>query len=206
MADSTDSTSPIATPADAPLVERTDLSPEALTTVQSIGAVAAGAAVIPQILAQILSTINVSREVAVAVNNYTGNDLINPAYYIVSGKLVNTASTVSAGMANFVSACRTTGAARGTVAVVTYELSNSNYRLAIYWSVPFGYAAHSNVLYLCLVDKSTLTDVRLYSELNEKAVNASAGSFSNTDSGYLLEAVMGTGGQATLNLSIKPQS
>lgn len=206
MADSTASTSPVTTPADAPIVECTDLSPDALTTVQAIGIIAAGAAQIAQYLAQILSSINVSREIAVAVNNYTGNDLINPKYHIHSGKLVNTALTVPAGKANFISGSRTSGAARGTVAVVTYELDKTDYRLAIYWSVPFGYAAHSNVLYLCMVDKGTATDEKLYEKLNDKAVKASAGSFSNTDSGYLLEAVMGTGGQATLNLSIKPQS
>ncbi|MBL8679889.1 MAG: hypothetical protein JNK05_12020 [Myxococcales bacterium] len=203
MASPTPATPTTATAANPALVESTELSPEALTTVQAIGVVVAGAATIAQTLAQILSTINVSREIAIAVNNYTGNDLINPKYYIESGKLVNTALTIPAGKANFISGSRTSGAARGTVAVVSYELQNTNYRLAIYWSVPFGYAAHDNVLYLRMMDKDTDTDEKLYDKMNDKAVKASLGTFTNQDSGYVLQGVMGTGGQATLNISIK---
>lgn len=168
---------------------------------------AAGAAAIGAILTRMLQEINLDREIAIAISNFTSdNKLKDPKYYIESGKIVDAALTVDTGKAEFVSASKTSGAATGSVAVITYQISHTSYRLAILWSVPFDYNLYENVFNFKIVDAGTATDVNLYNDMYNGAAKATDGAYKVTDKGFKVKGTMGTGGQATLNISFKTDS
>lgn len=174
--------------------------------------VAAGAAAVGALLASLLSDLNYSRELAMAIENYTDKKLHHPQFYIESGKVEDVPAEVTAGDADAVTASKTSGAARGSVGVISYDIENSDgtskYKLAVLWSIPFGYATHQNLFNFALLDIGTATDSHLYTSMLASAAKAVSGEFEIQDKnkGFKVKGVMGTGGQAALDVHFKNYS
>jgi hypothetical protein len=161
------------------------------------------AAAIAQALSTIISQIDMSRVIAISISNLLATDLTNPAYYTESGKLEDPPLEVQAGQANFIAGSKTSGAAAGTVGIISYKIKGTNNRLVVLWSVPFSYASYENRFYFKIVDDGRNIDNDLYLSMYSDAVKATDGTFSVKDSGYKIKGVMGDGGTATLTMQIK---
>ncbi len=171
--------------------------------------VAAGSPSIDPALSYLLGELDAKREIAMAISNFTGGALTNPQHYIEYGSTAEIALQVGAGQANALLAFETPGMSDGTSAVVTYDIEDSNgdseYKLALLWSIPFGYAKHSNRFNFALLDNSAQIDQDLYEQMLKGAANAAHGKFGIEDQtkGFQVSGVMSTGGQATFKVEFR---
>jgi hypothetical protein len=164
-------------------------------------------------LEKILNSMNVIRKIAIAIVNNTEKKLINPKYYLEDGEIKRTDLTIYEKEVGFVASRKTEYSVFGTWGVVTYEIENTNKKLAIMWSVPYNYSIYENWFKLAIINLDNQTNKNLLDDMyynkgmtKGKVKNAASGSQTWQQEGYILEGIMGTGGSATLNMSIKTDS
>lgn len=174
--------------------------------------VAAGSPAIDSALAYLLEQLDAPREIAMAISNFTGGTLANPQHYIERGVIEETPLQIDAGQANALAALKTVGTSTGTAAVVAYDIHDSSgdsqYKLAVLWSIPADYAKHSNQFNFALLDAGAQIDNDLYERLLKGAANASQGEFGIKDKakGFQVSGVMSTGGQASCKVELRDYS
>lgn len=172
--------------------------------------VAAGSPSIDSALSYLLGELDAKREVAMAISNFTSGNLINPQHYIVSGTIVEMPLQIDAGQANALLAIKPVGVSAGTAAVVTYDIEDpsgdSQYKLAVLWSVPFDYAKHGNRFNFALLDVGAEIDQDLYAQMLKGAVNALHGEFGIKDNGFQVNGVMSTDEQASFKVGLRNYS
>lgn len=171
--------------------------------------VAAGSPSIDLALSYLLGELDAKREIAMAISNFTGGALANPQHYIERGSTAEMALQIDAGQADALLAFEPPGMSDGTSAVVTYDIEDSNgdgeYKLAVLWSIPFGYAKHSNRFNFALLDIGAQIDQDLYKQMLKGAANAAHGKFGIKDEGkgFQVSGVMSTGGQASFKVEFR---
>ncbi|MCC5667317.1 hypothetical protein LC653_26400 [Nostoc sp. CHAB 5784] len=160
-------------------------------------------------LEEILNSMNVIRKIAIAIANNTEKKLINPKYYLEDGEIKRTDLTIYEKEVGFVASRKTEYSVFGSWGVVTYEIENTNKKLAIMWSVPFDYVLYENWFKLAIINLNNQTDKNLLDDMyynkgmtKGKVKKAATGSETWQQEGYILQGIMGTGGSATLNMSI----
>ncbi len=172
----------------------------------------AGAAAVVMILNKLLDTMGSGTvKIAMAVNNFTGYDLVSPKYALYSGSVVDTALYIPKGKAGFFTAQKNWGT-YGTFGVLTYDLQGTDRRLAIMWSIPHSMnVASQNYFKLSVISNKTPANPALYDDMlwNQHKLTigdcaaAANGSDGWTNGDYRLEGVMGTASICTLNSSLK---
>jgi cytotoxic protein len=176
------------------------------------GVVIAGAALVITLLSDLLQALSADRKVAIAINNYTDRALAHPHAFTDSGGIHSINLEVAGGLAGFISAEKTKGPiARGTVGVVGYILKGLHLKLVIMWQVPFDYTLYSNYFKLAVISSHIAIDKTLFKDMYfdkhqitlGNAQKAEGGTGIRHCSGYELEGVMGSSGEATLNTSIR---
>lgn len=169
--------------------------------------VAAGSPSIDPLLYALLTQMNAEREIALAISNFTGGNLTNPKQYIVHGVVEEMPLQIDAGQANALAALKTVATSTGTAAVATYDIEgasgDSQYKLAVLWSIPFDYAEHSNQFNFALLDIGAQVDNDLYERMLKSAAKASQGEFGIKDKGFQVSGVMSTGGQAPFKVEFR---
>lgn len=164
-------------------------------------------------LEEILNSMDVIRKIAIAIANNTEKKLINPKYYLENGEIPRADLTIYEKEVGFVASRKTEYSTFGTWGVVTYQIENTNKKLAIMWSVPFNYTIYENWFKLAIINLDNQTDKNLLYDMyynkgmtKGKVKKASTGSETWQQEGYILQGIMGTGGSATLNISIRATS
>lgn len=161
------------------------------------------------LLAPILGAINSDRKVGVAIqNSLPASDLINPAWFISSGKIVDPALDVKSGQSRLISASKRESTATGAAGVISYDISGvSNRRLMVLYSLPYDYNLYSNH-YTALVLDSNMNsaDSTAFNALYNVAtvVDRTLSSQVIKSYGYYTASVMGNGGEARAGIEIFP--
>jgi hypothetical protein len=172
--------------------------------------VKAGAEIVGKILTELLNYLGkIDRKVAIAVNNYPAEGLRMPKAACWSGDIVDTTLRIEGDRAGFMTAQKKWGA-YGTAGVLTYDISGTDQKMAVMWSVPKG-IGYKNWFKLSVVANDVPTNVALFDDMyydkgkltSGKCAPADKGSAAWTDHGWRLEGVMGTSGECTLNTSIE---
>ncbi|XDV17129.1 hypothetical protein PO909_016542 [Leuciscus waleckii] len=114
----------------------------------------------------------VIRHVTIVITNLTDNYcLINPKVHLVSGQTFNPPQpTVRPLETEVCTFCKTSGTARGSVGVLTYDLFEQKRKdyietLAIMFSVPYDYNLYSNWFAVGIYPKERNCDRCLYKEM-----------------------------------------
>ena len=160
-------------------------------------------------LEEILCSMNVIRKIAIAIANDTEKELINPKYYLEHGEIKRADLHIYEKEVGFVASRKTEYSTFGTWGVVTYEIKNTNKKLAIMWSVPYNYGIYENWFKLSIINLDSQTDKNLLDDMyynkgmtKGKVKKAATGSETWQQEGYILQGIMGTGGSATLNIQL----
>lgn len=183
----------------------------------AISTIIAGADALAGLIGQLLNAIGSAiRRLAIGINNHTDKKLIKPKYYLFSGKIEAASLEVEGKRCGAVGASKTAGpVATGAVGVISYEIEGTPHRLAIMYSVPFDYTWYSNWFKLGIISKNTATNHDLYVDMYYDKGELTSGNAARADEGYAewhvekdgityhLEGVMGNGGVATMNTSLK---
>lgn len=134
---------------------------------------------------------------------------MNPKYYLEHGEIKRADLTIYEKEVGFVASRKTEYSTFGTWGVVTYEIENTDKKLAIMWSVPYNYGFYENWFKLSIINLNNQTDKNLLDDMyynqgmtKGKVKKAATGSETWQQEGYILQGIMGTGGSATLNMSI----
>lgn len=184
---------------------------------KAISAVAAGAGALSGLIGQLLNAIgSAQRRLAIGINNHTDKKLTKPKFYIFSGKIEAVSLEVGGKLCGAIGASKTAGpVARGAVGVVSFDIEGTPHRLAIMYSVPFDYNLYSNWFKLGIISKNIETNHDLYDDMYYDRGKLTSGYAAKADKGYAewhvtkdgityhLEGVMGNGGVATMNTSLK---
>lgn len=158
------------------------------------------------ILTPLMQAINSDRKLGVVVQNNLATDLIGPAYYIESGKIVDPPLSIAAGKNIPFTASKRESTTTGAVGVVTFNIKGTSDKLAILYSVPFDYNLYGNQFSAQVISGSLATNKDLYDSLYKTSNAASretAGKLVKTR-GYYVGSIMGNGGEAKQGVEIYP--
>ncbi len=171
--------------------------------------VAAGSPSIDPALEYLLGNLTNKRKIAMAISDFTSGALVNPQQYVEHGAIEEAPLQIDAGQANVLVAFEVLGTSDGTAAVATYDIKDSEgdseYKLAVLWSIPSGYAKHSNRFNFALLDVGAGIDQDLYQQMFKGAASAEDGEFGIEDQakGFQVSGVMSTGGEATFKVEFR---
>lgn len=163
--------------------------------------VAAGSAAIGAALSALLSGVETDRQVAIGLSNFLTSKLKHPKFTCSSGGVNEMPLEIEPDMADAFVGEKTNGSLYGTEGVATYDIDGTSHKVAIYWSIPLSYAEYKNKFNLAIVD--THASAALIRQLAGTSIAADHGFYSVDQEGFKIEAVMGTKGCATLNVTLK---
>lgn len=108
-------------------------------TIAAIGALVGAGSALTQLLAQ-LSAEQAGRDwrsCAIGIQNETEHSLIEPAYWLYSGRVTDYTRGGDPGHDAGVAADKLPGELKGSVGVMTYKIEGTGHKVAFLWSVPF---------------------------------------------------------------------
>ena len=165
-----------------------------------------GLASLGQIIAE---QMNVDRKATVYLVNHSKHELTHPKTYFYSGGSVSLPPKVPVGEGVVFGVKKSDNASYGVVGVVTYDIQNSNFRLAICFSVPYDQLSYENWFKIQIINKNTPTDKSLYEDMyynyHQKTLGdiaRAADGYASWRNGFLMEGAMGNAGTCELKLRI----
>lgn len=155
----------------------------------------------------IADQINVNRSATIWLQNDSKHLLANPKTYFVSGGSVSLPREVRSGGKSVFAVKKSDGAAAGAVGVITYDIVDSNFRLAILYSVPYDYNLYENWFKFQIISNNTPTDKALYEDMyynyGKKTLGPAAAAkngYAKWVNGFVMQGTMGTTGNCNLKL------
>lgn len=171
------------------------------------GVLLAGTTLLTDVMNKLLSALSSvgNRAAAIGIDNYTNINLIDPEQYLYSGQMYKPpAPEIQGGKADACCFTKTSGAARGTVGVLTYVLQGRGQKLAILWSVPYDYGSYSIWYDVQVISQSKPTNYDLYSDMYYGDPMVAGTNISKVSNGFKLNAACGTVSDCMIRVSINP--
>lgn len=149
------------------------------------------------------SEVEVKSACALGINNYSQSQLIAPHVHIDSGvSAVDPPNIVDPQMASPSLFCKRKYSLKGSAGVLTYDIKDTQYMLAVLWSVPFSETVMENSFNALVLSKSECNS-ELFKRLYREARRASQGESAREDSGFQVTARMDTDSRAVLVVDLR---
>jgi hypothetical protein len=126
-------------------------------------------------LAKLVKALPLERTCAIGIKNFTDHELIHPSFYTYSGKIVAYNHRGEPKHDVGIAAEKSSGAAVGTVAVASYQIKNTNKRIALMWSVPFDWNLYSSWFKGAIIKADQDTNYDLYEDMYYNYHNITSG-------------------------------
>jgi hypothetical protein len=176
----------------------------------------AGSALLLQTISAALAALNVNRKVSIGLNNHLKQDLIEPKYFCLMGKITEIPLVIPAGEADRIIAGQSESEATGAVGLVAYRIKDTRLRLVIMFSVPFDQVSYENWFKLSIVSDEVGIDEKLYDDMYYNRGRLTPGNVTAGKEGhaqwviaaedakqpYLLDGIMGNGGNTVLDVAV----
>lgn len=153
---------------------------------------------------QLVKWIDQDRCCAITIANVSQKKLVHPKRYTESGSVREMPLEIPHDTTGLVAAQKTSGAATGSVGVLTYNLEPDGKKLQIMWSVPFDYNLYENWVNVSYGDEEASADLYNHLYYNDSDVTKAkdTSKIFDLEGSLKAEVFMGDNGQASLTVKL----